>query len=111
MKSDDWYIFCDLCGQRCLASTATKLSNYTGRGGLIVCKYDADKIAEGLIPFKPRIEKNVPWTRINHTNTDDASPLVDLESMTYQYYLASSQDGAIIMSSQDDAWIISETPV
>lgn len=107
----DWYIFCDICGRKCLASKAVKLDTYTGRGGLIVCPYDADKIDPGVIPYRTPSEQNVPWTRINHTNTDDGAPLVDLESMTYQYYLASSQDGAIIMSSQDDAWIISETPV
>lgn len=108
---DDWIVYCDICGQRTKASKATKLSNYTGRGGLVVCHHDIDEVDPGLIPYRVPSEKHVPYVRINHTNTDDGSPLVDLESMTYRWYLASSQDGAIIMSSQDDAWIISSEPV
>jgi len=110
-KSDDWYIFCDICGQRTLASKSTKLSTYTGKGGLIVCHHDVDKIDAGLVPFLARRERTVDNIRINHTNTDNASPLIDLEDMAYQYYLASSQDEAYIVSSQDDAYIISTTPL
>ena len=111
VKSNDWYIYCDICGQRSYASESTKLSQYTGKGGLIVCRHDVDKIDYGLVPFLSRKEQNVDFIRINHTNTDNAAPLIDVETMSYQYYLASSQYGAIIMSSQDDAWIISTTPV
>jgi hypothetical protein len=111
VKLGDWYTYCDICGQKCLASSVTKLTTYTGHGGAIVCKHDVDAIDYGLIPFRPRTEKNVPWVRPGDTNTDNAMPLVDYESMTYQYYLADSQDGYIILSSQDDAIIISETPV
>lgn len=107
----DWIVYCDICGQRHKGSKTTVLSTYTGRGGLVVCPYDVDKIDYGLVPYSPRKEQLVPYIRVNHTNTDNASPLVDLEDMTYQWYLASSQDGAIIMSSQDDAWIISTEPV
>lgn len=89
----------------------TQLSNYTGKGGLIVCNHDVDKIDYGLVPYLVKKEQNVPYVRVNHTNTDDGSPLVDLEDMTYQYYLASSQDGAIIVSSQDDAYIVSTSPI
>lgn len=107
----DWIVYCDICGQRYKASETTKLSNYTGKGGLIVCRHDVDKIDYGLVPYLIKAEQNVPYVRVNHTNTDDGSPLVDLEDMTFQYYLASSQDGAIIVSSQDDAYIISTTPI
>lgn len=110
-KEGDWYVYCDICGQRSLASNSTKLSTYTGKGGLIVCRHDVDEIDSGLIPYTPRREQNVPWARIGHTNTDNASPLVDLESMTYQYYLAASQDNAILMASQDDAWLVVNEPI
>lgn len=106
----DWIVFCDICGKKCYASETVKLSEYTGKGGLVVCRQDADKVDPGLIPYSVKAEKNIPFTRTNHTNTDNASPLVDLESMAYQWYLASSQDGAIIVSSQDDAWIVSTEP-
>lgn len=107
----EWIFYCDICGQRHKSSKATILSPYTGRGGLVVCPYDVDKEDAGLIPFTPRKEQNVPYVRINHTNTENAAPIVNVETMTYQWYLASSQDVAIILSSQDDAWILSETPV
>jgi hypothetical protein len=106
----DWIVFCDICGQKHYASETTKLSTYTGKGGLVVCKHDVDKIDAGLVPYSIKREKNVPFIRINHTNTSNAAPLVDLEEMAYQWYLASSQDNVIIMSSQDDAWIISTEP-
>lgn len=111
MKLGDWYAYCDVCGQRYYASQTTKLSTYTGKGGLIVCNHDVDKIDYGLIPYKPRRETNVPWARIGDTNTDNSAPLVDLESMTYEFYLASSQDNEILMSSQDDAWLVVNEPI
>jgi hypothetical protein len=107
----DWIAFCDICGRKCYASETTKLASNTGKGGLVVCKYDVDKIDYGLVPYRVPVEKSPPSVRTNHTNTDDGSPTVDLESMTYNYYLASSQDGAIILSSQDDAIIISSAPI
>jgi hypothetical protein len=111
LRHGDWIVFCDICGQRHYASETTKLPHDTGRGGLVVCKHDTDEIDPGLVPYPFNRERNVPFVRINNTDTDDGSPQIDMESMSYQYYLASSQDGAIIMSSQDDAWIISTTPV
>lgn len=107
----DWYVYCDICGQRTLASSSSKLSTYTGKGGLIVCKHDVDDIDPGLIPFIPRKEKLVNTVRLNHQNTDNSSPIVDLESMTYQFYLAASQDNAILMSSQDDYWLQVNIPL
>lgn len=76
-----------------------------------MCRQDADKIDAGLIPFRIPVEQNVPFMRSGDTDTTDGTAIVDPESMTYQYYLASSQDNAIIIASQDDAWIISETAV
>ena len=110
-KEGDWYIYCDICGQRSLASNSSKLSTYTGRGGLIACRHDVDKIDYGTVPYRTPAEKNIPWTRINHTSVDNSSPLVDLENMRYQWYLAASQDNAILMASQNDAWLIAEQPI
>lgn len=110
-KLGDWYVNCDICGKRIYASKSTKLSTYTGKGGCVVCRNDADCIDYGSVPFTPRKEQNITFVRTNHTNTDNAAPLIDLEDMTYQYYLTSSQDGALILSSQDDAYIISTTPI
>ena len=96
----DWYIYCDICGQRWLASETTELTLYTGRGGLIVCPNDVDKIDYGLVPYKPRTEENVPWTRINHTNTTDSSPKLNQERQALEYVLAASQDNIAISPSQ-----------
>ncbi len=110
-KKDDWYFYCDICGQRHFASEATKLTQYTGKGGLIVCNHDVDTIEYSLIPFRTPTETNPSLVRVNHTNTDNSSPTVDLETMTFQYYLAASQDNAIITASQDDAWITIGIPI
>jgi len=108
----DWVVFCDICGQKCYASEATKLSTYTGRGGLIVCPKDVDKIDYGLIPYKLPIERNVPWTRINHTDVADGSPIYDLQVATveqissYQYLVTSQGEKQILVLSQDgDVWL------
>lgn len=110
-REGDWFTYCDICGQKYYASETTKLSTYTGRGSLIVCHHDADTIDPGLLPFRPPIEKSLPWVRINHTDTTDGSPLVDPETMTLIYYLAASQDNAILTTSQDDAWINVSVPI
>lgn len=80
MEIGDWYVFCDICGQKCYASETTKLSSATGRGGLIVCKNDIDNIDYGLIPFEIDVEQSVPFTRINHTNTTNAAAPYDPEA-------------------------------
>lgn len=79
-RSGDWYVFCDICGQRCYASETGKLSAYTGRGGLIVCENDKDEVDFGLVPFTIPAEQNVPFTRINHTNTDNGTAVEDIET-------------------------------
>lgn len=81
-RKGDWIVFCDICGQKCYASEATKLSTYTGRGGLIVCPTDVDKIDYGLLPGKSPTEKNIPWTRINHTDTTNGAAVIDYATAT-----------------------------
>lgn len=78
----DWYAFCDICGQRYFASEMTKLSEYTGKGGLIVCPNDVDEIDYGLVPYTIPTEKNIPWSRPNHTSQIDGAPIPDLETNT-----------------------------
>lgn len=78
----DWVIFCDICGQKCYASEASRLEANTGRGGLIVCPNDIDKIDYGLIPYKVPVERNVPWTRVNHTATSNSSDPINPETST-----------------------------
>lgn len=78
----DWVVFCDICGQKCYASETSKLSSLTGRGGLIVCPNDVDRIDPGLIPYKAPTERNVPWTRVAHTNVTNAVSPIDVETST-----------------------------
>lgn len=81
-KPGDWVVFCDICGQKCYASETTKLANYTGRGGLIVCKNDVDLVDYGLIPYRIPVEKNIPWTRPGDTDTTNAVAPIDPETAT-----------------------------
>lgn len=78
----DYYVFCDICGKRCNASEATRLSKYTGRGGLLVCPEDVDKIDYGLIPYKTSSEKSIPYANPNHTNASNATTPIDPETST-----------------------------
>ena len=111
-KRGDWYVYCDICGRRYLASETTKLSNYTGRGGLVVCQDDADQIDYGLVPYTIRAERPIPWTRLNHTSVINGSPIYDLEADTvetissYQYLETSQSTQEILVLSQDeDVWL------
>ena len=101
MRMNDWYVHCNICGQRHLASQTYKLPHYSGRGGLVVCKYDYDRVDPGLQPFTPRREQNVSIVRPGNTDTTIGSPYVDLESMAFVYFLASSQDNIILSPSQN----------
>ena len=74
------YIFCDICGQACYLWEITKLSVETGRGGLMVCRYDADKADFGLIPYLANNERNVPFSHPNHTNVTNGSTPRDVET-------------------------------
>ena len=110
-KEGDWFIYCDICGQRSYASESTKLSTYTGKGGLIVCNHDVDRIDYGLLPYRTRKEQSVSFVRPNHTNTTDGTVMVDLESMTIPYFLAASQDNVMLLASQDDALLTVNVPL
>lgn len=81
-KHGEWYIYCDICGQQWHSNDVSKLSTYTGRGGLIVCPNCTDDIDHGLIPYTITAEQNVPFTRVNHTNTDNGSSVEDPEAST-----------------------------
>lgn len=111
MRLGDWIVYCDICGQKCYASTTSQLPADTGRGGLVVCRHDADAIDYGIIPYKIPLEKNVPYTRVPNTNLDNSYPIVNPETMTYDFYLASSQDSIILMTSQSSDWLIVSEPV
>lgn len=76
------YIFCDVCGQACYEWEATKLKPETGRGGLVVCPNDVDKIDPGLIPYTLPSEKRVDLARINHTNTTNGTAVIEYETTT-----------------------------
>lgn len=76
------YIYCEICGQPCYLRETVKLSPFTGRGGLVVCKDDADRIDPGLIPYMLTEEKKVPFSRPNHTNITNSSAPIDAETST-----------------------------
>lgn len=76
------YVFCDICGQPCYIWETKKLSTYTGRGGLVVCKEDADEIDYGLMPYEVSHERSPDVTRVNHQNTDNGTEPEDIESST-----------------------------
>lgn len=76
------YIYCEMCGQACYLWETTKLSSETGRGGLVVCRNDADKIDFGLISYTPKTETKVPFTRPNHTNVQNGAEPENPETST-----------------------------
>ena len=73
------YLFCDICGQATYIFEAVKLDTKTGRGGLIVCPNDVDKIDFGLIPYKVTEEQRVDVVRINHQNVTNGAEPYDTE--------------------------------
>ena len=81
-RRGDWVFFCDICGQKYYGSEAIKLSTYTGRGGLIVCSNDADKIDYGLVPYKIPAQKSIPWARPGTTNVSNGADPIDVETST-----------------------------
>jgi len=90
----------------------TKLPFESGRGGLTVCPKDVDKPDYGLISYRVRAEKPIKFTRINHTNVANSSPIYDLEADTvdnissYQYLAPSQVDGVVLVLSQnEDIWL------
>lgn len=69
------YIFCDICGQACYERDAVKLAANTGRGGLVVCRKDADTIDYGLLPYNIPIEQGVKFIKANTDIPSGATPL------------------------------------
>ena len=74
------YTFCDICGQACYIWELTKLSSDTGRGGLLVCRNDADKADFGLMPYSITSEKRIPFSKPGHTNVSNGSEPYDIET-------------------------------
>jgi hypothetical protein len=74
------YVYCDMCGQACYIWEINKLSTDTGRGELIVCKNDADKIDFGLKPYTVASEKKIPFSKPNHTNLTNGSEPYNIET-------------------------------
>ena len=74
------YIYCDICGQACYAFEAKRLSDATGRPGLIVCPNDRDEEDPGLMAYTVPVEKGVKWTRINHQNVDNGASIINYET-------------------------------
>lgn len=110
-RRGEWYVFCDICGQRYYASETKKLSTETGRGGLIACPYCNDDIDYGLIPYKIRPEKNINYSRINHADASNDYPVFDLETenvgdLTWYTFLSTSQDDYIIELSQNSSTLL-----
>ena len=98
----NWYVFCDICGKRCLASQTTLLSKYTGRPGLRVCPKDVDAIDYGQVPYTIPIERSVPWIRTNHEDVAIGSPYVD--AMRYSYWIVTSQDESQVIAPSQDTY-------
>lgn len=101
---NDWYVFCDICGKRCHASETTKLHTDTGRGGLIVCRRDADRADLGLVPKNVRKERPVPFSKRDPNNTSNDYPVYDLESnivgdLSHYTYIASSQGDIVAIEA------------
>lgn len=65
-KVGDYELFCDICAMRFWASEAYILPSETGRGGLVVCPVDRDKIDYGLIPYTVGPDESPSLTRSNH---------------------------------------------
>lgn len=76
------YVYCEICGQATYLWEATKLSAETGRGGLVVCRNDADKLDFGLMPYVASTESKVPFSRPNHTNVNNGSTPINPETST-----------------------------
>lgn len=104
MRMGSWYVFCDICGKRCLNTETTKLSAYTGRGGLIVCKEDADEIDYGLIPYNPRSGRITSFARINHTDTTNGAEVYDFEGGNFT--ILSTSQGDYLSTGQGDLIIL-----
>lgn len=66
-KLSDYIIHCDICGKPTWYSDSIILDSNTGKGGLLVCPDDNDKIDYGLVPYEIPTESQVETTRIDST--------------------------------------------
>ena len=78
----------------------------------MVCPKDVDKTDYGLISYRIRTEKPIKFTRSNHTNVSNSSPIYDLEADTVDnigsyIYLGTSQgtDEVLVLSQNEDTWL------
>jgi len=55
-KLGEWTIVCDYCGHPGYASEMIQQDFSTGKGGLIVHKFEADGVHWGMFPVVPRPE-------------------------------------------------------
>lgn len=62
----DNMVTCDICGFPYRSSQMSELSVETGRGGLIVCPNDKDKIDYGLVPYVIPTERIPDVVRTNN---------------------------------------------
>lgn len=95
----DWLVGCMMCGNRCWASESKVLSTYTGRGGLRVCPECLDPVDYGLVPYKIRAERSVPFSS-DTTNTADPS------SITTTYPVGFESSGLDPMSTTPQQWLV-----
>lgn len=94
-RINDWYAFCDICGKRCFASEMTRLTQYTGKEGMLVCSNDVDKIDFGLVPYKTSQTRPVPFTR-------PGTPVYDFVDEGQDLTLLSTSQGDYLATSQGD---------
>lgn len=84
-RLSDHIVFCHICGQPCWYSESIRLDQYTGRGGLLVCKRDADKIDYSLVPFKVPPERPAEEVAVNNFADETAdslfSPITDYQTI------------------------------
>lgn len=80
----DYPIDCQICGFKCWHSESSKLHQYTGRGGLIVCPDCKDKIHYGFIPTTIRPDPPVPEVSDRY-HSQDASTSVTSDAAVIDY--------------------------
>jgi hypothetical protein len=111
----DHVIYCDICGIPTPFSEAKLLDTYTGRGGLLVCKRDADTIDPGLIPYKINTESIINESSINHyatnpnnvPNTYTPFDYADFDPMSFD---PNDSSGIVWDKLNLQVWMLWDTP-
>jgi len=80
VKIGDYKVQCHICGMTCWYSDASFLDVSTGRGGLLVCPVDKDKIVYGLIPYKLSPEKPIPYANYDSSVPANLVDIIDLQT-------------------------------